>query len=163
MKDYWAILGVPRGASLEEIRRAYRRLAWQYHPDRNRGDATAEQRMREINEAYEVLSDPDLCARHERQFREAQEIRSRAAHGAQGRFWQAAGSAPYEEPIYEWDLGTVFAWIAGQPRRTSRWPFDQVSIEEMLWQRASRASRGAGLLAALLEMLLLYGAYRRRW
>ncbi|MGQ9863787.1 MAG: molecular chaperone DnaJ [Bacteroidia bacterium] len=58
MKDYYAILGVPRDADLETIKRVYRKLALQYHPDKNPGDKTAEERFKEINEAYEVLSDP---------------------------------------------------------------------------------------------------------
>jgi curved DNA-binding protein CbpA len=56
--DYWAVLGLPPGASDEEIRRTYRRLALQWHPDRNRGDARAEERFKEISEAYAVLMDP---------------------------------------------------------------------------------------------------------
>jgi len=57
-KDYYEILGVSKDASQEEIRRAFRRLAKQYHPDRNPDDPTAEAKFKEINEAYEVLSDP---------------------------------------------------------------------------------------------------------
>jgi DnaJ-class molecular chaperone len=56
--DYYAALGVAPGASDEEIRRTYRRLALQWHPDRNRGDAQAEERFKEISEAYAVLMDP---------------------------------------------------------------------------------------------------------
>lgn len=58
-KDYYKILGVPRNATQEEIKRAYRRLALQYHPDRNPGDKEAEERFKEIAEAYEVLRDPE--------------------------------------------------------------------------------------------------------
>ncbi|WP_297056636.1 J domain-containing protein [Thermosulfurimonas sp.] len=58
-KDYYKILGVPRDASQEEIKRAYRRLALKYHPDRNRGNKEAEEKFKEINEAYAVLSDPE--------------------------------------------------------------------------------------------------------
>ncbi len=57
-KDYYQILGVGRNASAEEIKRAYRKLAMQYHPDRNPGNQQAEERFKEINEANEVLSDP---------------------------------------------------------------------------------------------------------
>lgn len=58
MKDYYTILGVRKDATLEEIKKAYRRLALKYHPDRNKGDKEAEERFKEINEAYAVLSDP---------------------------------------------------------------------------------------------------------
>ncbi len=58
-KDYYKILGVPRNATQEEIKKAYRRLALKYHPDRNKGNKEAEERFKEINEAYAVLSDPE--------------------------------------------------------------------------------------------------------
>jgi curved DNA-binding protein CbpA len=56
--DYYAVLGVPPAATDEEIRRTYRRLALQWHPDRNPGDPRAEERFKEISEAYAVLMDP---------------------------------------------------------------------------------------------------------
>ncbi len=58
-EDYYAILGVNRSATPEEIKRAYRKLAKQYHPDRNPGDKTAEGKFKEVQEAYEVLNDAD--------------------------------------------------------------------------------------------------------
>src|SRR3954468_3402419 len=57
-RDYYATLGVPRTASQAEIKKAFRKLARQHHPDVNKGDAKAEQRFKEISEANEVLSDP---------------------------------------------------------------------------------------------------------
>jgi len=57
-RDYYQILGLPRGASDSEIKRAYKRLALRYHPDKNPGDVEAAERMKEINEAYAVLIDP---------------------------------------------------------------------------------------------------------
>lgn len=56
-KDYYNTLGVAKNASTDEIKKAYRKLALQYHPDRNKGDKEAEQKFKEVNEAYEVLSD----------------------------------------------------------------------------------------------------------
>src|ERR687884_1384244 len=56
-RDYYEVLGVGRSATTEEVKRAYRKLALQYHPDRNPNNPQAEARFKEVNEAYEVLSD----------------------------------------------------------------------------------------------------------
>ncbi len=61
-KDYYAALGVARGATEEEIKKTYRKLAMQYHPDRNKGDKKAEEKFKEISEAYAVLSDKEKRA-----------------------------------------------------------------------------------------------------
>lgn len=64
-RDYYDILGVKRNSSQEEIKKAYKRLAFEYHPDRNPGNPTAEERFKNINEAYQVLSNPDKRAQYD--------------------------------------------------------------------------------------------------
>jgi len=64
-KDYYKVLGVERKASADDIRKAYRKLAMQYHPDKNPGDKKAEEKFKEINEAYQVLSDDQKRARYD--------------------------------------------------------------------------------------------------
>src|SRR4030042_2548395 len=64
-KDYYRILGVSREASPEEIKKAFRQLALQWHPDRNPGDKRAEERFKEVSEAYGVLIDPEKRQRYD--------------------------------------------------------------------------------------------------
>lgn len=65
-RDYYEILGVTRECTAQELKSAYRKVALQYHPDRNPGDAAAEDKFKEASEAYEVLSDPEKRARYDR-------------------------------------------------------------------------------------------------
>src|SRR5690349_23255374 len=66
MADFYSVLGVARGASEDEIKKAYRKLAMQYHPDRNNGSREAEEKFKEITEAYDVLRDPNKRAAYDR-------------------------------------------------------------------------------------------------
>jgi len=65
-RDYYELLEIPKGSSLDDIKKAYRKLAMKYHPDRNQGDKEAERKFKEINEAYEVLKDDDKRAAYDR-------------------------------------------------------------------------------------------------
>ena len=64
-RDYYEVLGVDKNASEDEIKRAYKKLARKYHPDMNPGDKEAEEKFKEINEANEVLSDPEKKASYD--------------------------------------------------------------------------------------------------
>ncbi len=96
-KDYYEVLGVPRGASEEEIKKAFRRLARQYHPDMNPGDKGAEEKFKEIGEAYSVLSDAEKRSRYD-QFGSADG--PGAGFGGQGPF--GGGQNPFG------DIGDIF-------------------------------------------------------
>jgi curved DNA-binding protein len=93
-KDYYKILGVPRNADAKAIKKAFRQLARQYHPDANPDDPHAEERFKEINEAYEVLSDPEKRAKYDRLGQSYQQ-------------WQRAGGQPGS---FDWSQ-----WISGMP------------------------------------------------
>ena len=91
-KDYYKILGVERNADGKAIKRAYRKLAVQYHPDKNPGDSRAEERFKEINEAYEVLGDPAKRARYDQL-------------GSSYQAWQRTGGAPGGFDWSQWTSG----------------------------------------------------------
>ena len=75
-RDYYEVLGVSKGASGDEIKKAYRKEAKKYHPDLHPGDKEAESKFKEVNEAYEVLSDKEKKARAKMPVREASERRN---------------------------------------------------------------------------------------
>ena len=99
-KDYYKVLGVARTATTEEIKKAYRRLARRHHPDKNPGDKTAEEKFKEINEANEVLSDPEKRKKYDRfgvDWRHYQE-----AGGQEGQFdWSKFTARPEGEVHFE--------------------------------------------------------------
>lgn len=110
-KDYYQILGVDRNAGEQEIKRAYRKLARKYHPDINPGDKAAETRFKEINEAYEVLSDKDKRSKYDRFGRDWQRYEQATgaggAGGAGGFDWNAyGGNANFDfQDIFETFFG----------------------------------------------------------
>lgn len=108
-KDYYKILGVEKGASQDEIKKAYRKLAMKYHPDKNKGDKSAEEKFKEINEANEVLSDPDKRKKYDEMGSNWQYY-SQAGGNAEGFDWakyanRGQGGQSY---TFEGDLGDIF-------------------------------------------------------
>src|SRR5580765_5463031 len=83
-RDYYEVLGLEKGAGADEIKKAYRKLAVKYHPDKNPGDKTAEEQFKELGEAYEVLCDPQKRAAYDQYGHAA--FDRRAAAGARGGF-----------------------------------------------------------------------------
>ena len=111
-KDYYKILGVDRNASEEEIRKAYRKLALQYHPDRNPDDKQAEERFKEINEAYQVLSDSEKRSVYDRLGSDYSNWQRR---GAPGDFnWdQYGGGFPGGVRVEYGDIDDLFGGAGG--------------------------------------------------
>jgi curved DNA-binding protein len=91
-KDYYKILGVDRKASAEDIKRKYRKLALELHPDKNPGDQGAEDRFKEVNEAYEVLGDPGKRAKYDQL-------------GSSYRAWERTGGQPGGFDWSQWTSG----------------------------------------------------------
>ncbi|HMB24010.1 MAG: DnaJ C-terminal domain-containing protein [Chloroflexota bacterium] len=111
-KDYYKVLGVERNASEDDIRKAYRKLAMQYHPDRNPNDKQAEERFKEINEAYQVLSDPQKRTHYDRLGSDYSNWQRR---GAPGDFdWgQYGGGFPGGVRVEYSDLDDLFGGAGG--------------------------------------------------
>jgi DnaJ-class molecular chaperone len=112
-KDYYQILGVARGADEKAIRAAYRKLARQHHPDLNPGDKAAEDRFKEVNEAYEVLADPPRRKLYDRFGEEWQRYRDAGFTGDEpaGRPGPARGPRGASSTVDPNDFG---AWFQGQ-------------------------------------------------
>src|SRR5436190_16349813 len=83
-RDYYEVLGVERSAGDEEIKKAYRKLAVKFHPDKNPGDKAAEEKFKELGEAYEILSDPQQRAAYDQYGHAASDPRRRATRGGGG-------------------------------------------------------------------------------
>jgi molecular chaperone DnaJ len=119
-RDYYEVLGVGRDASEEEIKKAYRKLAVKHHPDKNPGDKAAEEKFKELSEAYEALSDPQKRAAYNQYGHSAFDPRSRAgAGGVRGGFHD-----PFEifREVFGGGAGSIFDELFGGERRDPTGP-----------------------------------------
>lgn len=131
-RDYYEVLGVEKQAGEEEIKKAYRKLAVKYHPDKNSGDKTAEERFKELGEAYEVLSDPQRRAAYD-QYGHAAFDRRAGAYARTGGFHD-----PFEIFREVFGGGSIFEDLFGggradpnQPQRGDDLRYDmEISFEE---------------------------------
>jgi molecular chaperone DnaJ len=109
-RDYYQVLGVERNAEAEEIKKAYRKLALKYHPDKNPGDKTAEENFKQLGEAYEALSDPQKRAAYDQYGHAAFDPRARAGAAHAGGFHD-----PFEifRDVFGSGVGSIFDDLFG--------------------------------------------------
>jgi curved DNA-binding protein len=133
-KDYYKTLGVDRNASQDEIKKAFRKLARQYHPDMNKGDDSAEEKFKEINEANEVLSDPEKRQKYD-QF------------GTHWQQYERAGGRPEDFNWNPWQQAGQYGG-GGYSRQVS-----QEELEELFGNLGGRGGGGVGGFSDFFETL----------
>ena len=149
-KGYYDILGIKRGATEQEIKKAYRRLARKHHPDVNPDDASAEAKFKEINEAYEVLSDKEKRQKYDRygdQWQYAEQFEKAGAQ--QSPFWQHSPGGAQSFAFEEGDLNGLFGDLfhgfrtgaAGRRARPRRGRDVDYSVEVTLEEAYHGANR----------------------
>ena len=118
-RDYYEVLGVDRSANAEEIKKAYRKMAVKYHPDKNPGDKTAEEEFKTLGEAYEALSDPQTRAAYDQYGHAAFDPRRRGS-GNGGGFHDPADI--FREVFSGSGGGSIFDNLFGGERRDPNGP-----------------------------------------
>ncbi len=126
-RDYYETLGIPKQATPEEVKKAYRQLALKYHPDRNPGDKQAEERFKEINEAYSVLSDP--------QKRQQYDTFGPGGPSGQGFGFEGIGGFGVEDLLNEFfGVGDLFGGRRSRARRGADLRYDlEIPFEEAVF------------------------------
>ncbi|NJK27872.1 MAG: DnaJ domain-containing protein, partial [Coleofasciculaceae cyanobacterium SM2_3_26] len=132
-RNYYDILEVSRDASTEDIKKAYRRLARQHHPDLNPGNQLAEERFKDIGEAYEVLSD----------------VNKRSQYDQYGRYWNQTGfqgggrpTAARSSPFKSWDSRTAGGTVSPDEVDFSEFSDFQDFLDQLLGRRFSKNNDG---------------------
>lgn len=133
MSDHYQTLGVSRDAGQDQIKKAYRELAFKYHPDRNAGDAGAEERFKKINEAYSVLGDPAKKSRYDLGgYDDSASPWGNTGTGASQNPYGNQSSDPRWTGQYTWNWYGPFGGSGSWGERPQYRPYTKQEIYEML-------------------------------
>src|SRR6516225_5931261 len=136
-RDYYDVLGVKRDASEDEIKKAYRKLAREFHPDRNPGDKKAEGKFKEVQEAYDVLSDQKKRSQYDR-FGRVGPDGGGGGPGGQGFQWQWGGPGGFQQ-VDPGEAADIFRQFFGGGAGSFG---DAGDVEELLSRRGRGRGRG---------------------
>ena len=148
MDDLYSVLGVTKSASDDEIKKAYRSLAFKYHPDRNPGDKVAEEKFKKINSAYEVLGDKNKRSQYDR-YGTTSSYNTSSSYGGYGNAYHG-GYSQQEDAFYQWFNS---AFQQSQNQRNS----GDENWTEYYRRQTERPMTRSESFGSLIQNLLIFG------
>ncbi len=163
MSNYYDILGVPKNATADEIKKAYRTLAFKYHPDRNQGNAEAEEKFKQISAAYDVLGDEAK----RRQYDMGYSTDSYSTAGNQSQNYQRQYQYTYQNPFgdenfWEWFNGAQFRSRNQQTQNTNHY-YNQYDYSNHTNEPETKRDHLSMLFLKILQTFVGFTFFRFSW
>ncbi len=163
MSNYYDILGVPKNATADEIKKAYRTLAFKYHPDRNQGNAEAEEKFKQISAAYDVLGDEAK----RRQYDMGYSTDSYSTAGSQSQNYQRQYQYTYQNPFgdenfWEWFNGAQFRSRNQQTQNTNHY-YNQYDYSNHTNEPETKRDHLSMLFLKILQTFVGFTFFRFSW
>lgn len=162
MEDLYKVLGVQKNSTQDEIKKAYRNLAFKYHPDRNQGSTEAEEKLKEINAAYSVLGDADKRRQYDANgFDANSNFYQNSTYNQNGYYDPFSGFGFYgsqsrSNQNYKYDTSGFDEFFKGFYSNSSR---DYSTYQEYSSKQKSQSSFGQGFVQTIVGMILLFGTF----